>query len=134
MVPQPPRKAGGFNQWLWGKERRDPEGYRCRVGALWTHLFLWRGYAIVLAQTVWIAREETWAQYLRNDFWRAHEHHHFVQEREYFGGNTVRYALAFVWQYARHMSHDKAPLEIEANEAAARGVEAKKQAAPPTGE
>ena len=102
---------------VFGVERRDPEGYRCRVGAAWSRTLMPKGWAMVVNQTVWIRDPQTWRRYCRDTFWRAHEHHHFWQEREVFKG-TMRYVAAFVWQYVRHRSHDEAPLEREADEAA----------------
>lgn len=95
----------------------DPEGYPCRIGALWARLFLRRGWALVARGTVWFKDERTFAAYLRDPFWRAHEHHHLWQERHMFA-NTFTYLLAFVWQYIRYGGRDRAPLEIEADEAA----------------
>jgi hypothetical protein len=102
---------------MLGRLAHDHEGYRCRIGAWWAVLFLRRGWAMVAAQTVWFKREEDFERYQQDAWWRAHEHHHFVQERERFGGSTLRYVWAFAWEYARY-GHDRAPLEIEANEAA----------------
>lgn len=104
---------------IFGVARTDPEGYPCRIGALWSRLFLRRGWAIVFHQTVWIGHASTWRTYLGDTFWRAHEHHHFFQEREVYR-STARYLFAFVWQYVRHRSHGGAPLEREADEAAHR--------------
>jgi hypothetical protein len=103
--------------WWLGWERTDPEGFRCRVGALWARLLLKKGWALTAGQTVWVRDPRTWRRYLRNEFWRAHEHHHVWQERHRFP-NTLAYLSAFVWQYVRYRSHDAAPLEIEADEAA----------------
>lgn len=105
-----------------GAARTDPEGYACRIGALWTRLLLPKNWAMVAAQTVWLRDPHTWRRFLRQAHWRAHEHHHVFQESVVFR-STWRYLLAFVWQYVRHRSHDAAPLEIEANLAADRHME-----------
>lgn len=103
---------------MWkGRETTDPEGYRCRIGALWARLFLQRGWAMVVRGIVWFRDEKTFAAYLRDDFWRAHEHHHVWQEKHRFCC-SLAYLVAFLWQYVRYRSHDAAPLEIEADEAA----------------
>ncbi|HRI44730.1 MAG TPA: hypothetical protein PLL78_02355 [Fimbriimonadaceae bacterium] len=110
---------------MWkGREATDPEGYRCRIGALWSRLFLRRGWAMVAFGTVWFRDEKTFANYLRDDFWRAHEHHHVWQEKHRFR-NSLTYLLAFVWQYVRYRSHDAAPLEMEADEAARHALASK---------
>lgn len=103
---------------MTGWVRHDPEGYRCRIGAVWTRLLLRRGWAIVVCQTVWIREPLTWRSYLRNRVWRAHEHHHFVQERRF--RNSFFYLAAFAWEYVRHGHHDRSPLEIEADQVAER--------------
>lgn len=108
--------------WWRGAFRTDPEGYACRIGALWTRLLLPKGWAMVAAQTVWLRDPFTWRRYLRQERWRAHEHHHVFQESAMFR-STWRYLLAFAWQYARHRSHDAAPLEVEADLAADRHME-----------
>lgn len=108
--------------WWGGWPRTDPEGYACRVAALWARMFLPRGWAMVAAQTVWVRDPATWRKYLRQERWRAHEHHHVWQESQVFR-STWRYLLAFVWEYARHRSHDAAPLEVEAERAASRHME-----------
>lgn len=74
----------------------------------------------MVRQTTWFKREEDWQLFLSNRWWRAHEQHHHIQEREQFKNNALRYVLAFAWQYVAHRSHDRAPLEIEANLAADR--------------
>lgn len=106
--------------WWCGEPRTDPEGYPARVGALWARLFLPKRWALVVRQTTWFKREEDWQLFLSNRWWRAHEQHHHIQEREQFKNNALRYVLAFAWQYVAHRSHDRAPLEIEANLAADR--------------
>jgi predicted kinase len=108
-------------RWWGGVRRTDPEGYECRIGAAASRLLLPPGWAIVLAGKVWVRDAATWRTYLRQEAWRAHEHHHVWQERHVFR-STPRYALAFVWQYIRYRSHDAAPLEREAEEAARRYV------------
>ncbi len=100
----------------------DPEGYRCRVGALWARLFLKDGWALTAFQTVWFRNEKTYQAYLNDPFWRAHEHHHIWQEKHQFA-NSFTYLFAFIWQYIRYRSHDKATLEREADEAAQRYVD-----------
>ncbi len=77
---------------------------------------------MVANQTVWFRDEATWEAFLQQRHWRAHEHHHFWQETHYFKGQTWRYLLAFIWQYLRHRSHDDAPLEREAEEAADKAM------------
>jgi hypothetical protein len=62
--------------------------------------------------------ESTWQIYSNDIWWRAHEHHHIVQLDTYFGGSNIRYLMAFVWQYVRYRSHDRAPLEEDADRAA----------------
>lgn len=64
---------------------------------------------------------------MEDEHWRAHEHHHFHQEKVDFGGSTFRYLTSFCWQYVQYRSHDLAPLEQEAEEAARQFI-AKKQA------
>ncbi|MCW5939538.1 MAG: hypothetical protein KF884_01585 [Fimbriimonadaceae bacterium] len=113
--------------WLKGARRIDPEGYACRIGALWARLLLPRRWAIVFCQTVWVRDPLTWRLYLRQRRWRAHEHHHVWQEAHQFP-TTLHYLAAFVWQYVRHRGHDAAPLEQEADAAADRAVEAERLA------
>ncbi len=104
---------------LWtGTIRIDQEGFECRIGAPWTRLFLRNGWALTAFRKIWMKDEQTWELYSRDVWWRAHEHHHIVQLDTYFGGNNIRYLIAFVWQYVRYRSHDNAPLEIDANRAA----------------
>lgn len=103
---------------LIGDIRSDPEGYRVSVGSLAARMFLRKHWAMVAWQTTWLRTEADWRRYLADDHWRAHEHHHYVQERVAFRGVTPVYLLAFVWQYVRFWGHDNAPLEIEAEEAA----------------
>lgn len=111
-----------LSKWWGGIPRTDPEGYECRIGALWTRVLIPRYWAITLAGKVWLGQPLAWRLYLRQDFWRAHEHHHVWQEAEVFR-STWRYLLAFAWQYVKYRSHRGAPLEKEADEAAARHVE-----------
>ena len=106
-----------------GRERLDPEGYPCRIGALWTRLFLKNGWAMVAGRRIWFRNEATYQLYLKQPFWRAHEHRHLWQEQELFNGSTIRYVLAFVWQYIRYLAHDRAPLEIDADAWAREWVE-----------
>ncbi|MBX7132867.1 MAG: hypothetical protein K1X67_09350 [Fimbriimonadaceae bacterium] len=103
--------------WWRGTEHVDPEGFRCRVGALWARIFLRNGWALVARGTVWFKNEATYSSYQSDAFWRAHEHHHIWQEKHQFRG-TLTYLAAFAWQYIRFRGHDKAPLEIAADEAA----------------
>ncbi len=104
---------------LWkGTIRIDPEGIECRIGALWTLLFLKSGWALTAFRKVWMKNERTWQRYSQDVWWRAHEHHHIIQLDTYFRGNNFRYLMAFVWQYVRYRSHDRAPLELDADRAA----------------
>lgn len=105
---------------LCGKSAHDPEGVECRIGAWWARLFLRRGWALSAARKVWFKNAQTFRRYCDDPHWRAHEHHHLKQEREIFGGSTLRYLAVIVWQYIRFMSHDRAPLEIDAELAANR--------------
>lgn len=108
---------------FWGGwRRRDPEGYACRIGALWSRLFLRDRWAMVAFGQVWVKNPLTWRAYCRDVWWRAHEHHHVAQLRGRFKGSNLRYLGAFVWQYVRYGSHERAPLEVEANEAATKYV------------
>lgn len=76
---------------------------------------------MVARGTVWFKNEETYAVYLADAFWRAHEHHHIWQEKHQFRG-TLPYLATFVWQYIRYRGHDHAPLEIAADEAARKAL------------
>lgn len=116
-----PPEQSKLSKWWIGVPRTDPEGYQCQIGAFWTRVLIPRYWAITLAGKVWIGQPLAWRMYLRQDFWRAHEHHHVWQEAEVFR-STWRYLLAFAWQYIKYRSHRGAPLELEADEAAARHV------------
>lgn len=117
--------------WWRGWERTDPEGYPVRIGAFWTRFLLHPRYAIVIRSTIWIRRPITYRRYAKSRWWRAHEHHHFWQEREYFRCRTLPYLWAFIWQYARHRSHGGAPLEQEANAYADAVVKGDRDPYPP---
>ncbi len=110
------------SRFLRGRDAIDPEGFACRIGALWTRLLMPRGWALVAFRRVWMRDEATWNRYLGDDFWRAHEHHHVWQERHLFR-NSWTYVLGFAWQYVRYRGHDDAPLEKDADEAARRELE-----------
>jgi hypoxanthine phosphoribosyltransferase len=69
--------------------------------------------------------EEEWELFLASYRWRAHEHRHHEQEKMLFRGSTVRYCGTFLWQYIRHRSHDRAPLEIDAENSAVAAVAAR---------
>jgi hypothetical protein len=111
---------------LKGWRRTDPEGYSCRIGALWSRALLPKGWAVVFAQTVWMRDPLTWRAYLRQKRWRTHEHHHVWQEAHRFP-STLHYLAAFAWQYVRHGGRDAAPLEQEAEAAADRALAAEAQ-------
>lgn len=108
---------------LSGWKRNDAEGAECRIGALWARLLLRDRWALTAFGKIWFKNPLTWRVYCRDPWWRAHEHHHLVQFERDFKGSNWKYLSTFVWQYIRYRSHDRAPLEIEANEAADRAIE-----------
>ncbi|MBS1714227.1 MAG: RHS repeat-associated core domain-containing protein [Armatimonadetes bacterium] len=106
-------------EWIWiDPWRRDPEGYMVYVGVdhdadLFSRINL-KGNAMTISGYTRIHDEEDYELYLKSSRWRKHEHWHIEQENCY----GAAYLPMTIIGYVSTLSHDNAPMEIDAYNAA----------------
>lgn len=106
----------GWDNFWWGDPRTDPEGRSVRVGGWAMVLNPRRNPKTLPPGDVHLRGEEEWKDYTSPDGigWRQHEHQHLEQIEEMGEG---WYLIEIIFEYATTLSHDNAPLEIDADNA-----------------